>query len=145
MMLLRMKSAHSPVSSETGNFNRRCQAIRFTLEKYSFEKNLQSILNAAAGHESNSLPVGAHEYQVLSNEAISLCEAFANKWSLDIDTLKAKLPALSRLGALSTRKESVNYRTLVWLAMVATPVVLFIIGTLAGLVGLGFHLVQGGR
>lgn len=142
-MLLWTQSAHSPVSSETGIINRRWEAICFCLEKHSFEKKLQSILSAAAGHESNSLPVGAYEYQVLSDEANSLCEKFANEWSLDIDSLRAKIPALSKLDALSTSKQMMNYHTLAWLGVVGIPLVLFIVGALAGLVSLGFHTVGG--
>jgi|SRR5215472_5725492 len=143
-MLLWTQSAQSPVSSETGIINRRWEAICFCLEKHSFEKKLQSILTAAAGHESNSLPVGAYEYQVLSDEANSLCKKFATEWSQDIDSLRAKIPGLSRLEALSASKQMMNYRTLAWLGVVGIPVGLFIVGVLAGLVSLGFH-IAGGR
>ena len=143
-MLLWTQSAHTPVSRETGIINRRWEAICFCLGKHSFEKRLQSILAAADGHESNSLPVGAYEYQVLSDEANSLCKEFANEWSQDIDKLRAKIPGLSRLDALSTPKQMMNYRTIAWLGVVGIPVVLFILGALAGLVSLGFH-TMGGR
>lgn len=142
-MLLWTQSANAPVSSETGIINRRWQAICFCLEKHSLEQKLGSIFNAAAAHESNSLPVGAHEYQVLSDEANSLCEEFANQWDLEIDGLRAKIPGLSKLNALSTPKQLVNYGRLVWLAVFGLPVALFIIGGLAGLVSLGFHTIGG--
>jgi hypothetical protein len=144
-MLLWTQSADTPVSSETGIINRRWEAICFRLEKYSFEKKLQSILNATAGHESNSLPAGAHEYQVLSDEANSLCEGFADRWDLDIDGLRAKIPGLSKLDDLSTPKQLMNYGRLAWFGVFGVPLVLFIVGALAGLVCLGFHLVAGGR
>lgn len=144
-MLLWTQSANSPVSKETGIINRRWQAICFCLEKHSLEQKLGSIFSAAAVHESNALPVGAHEYQVLLDEASSLCEAFANEWNQDIDTLRAKIPGFAKLDALSTPKELVNYRRLAWLGVVGFPLALFIIGALAGLVSLGFHLTGGGR
>ncbi len=142
-MLLWSQSANPAVSSEAGIINRRWEAICFCLEKHSFEKKLQSILSAAAGHESNSLPVGAHEYQVLSEEGNSLCEEFADRWELDIDSLRAKIPGLSKLEALSTPKQLMNYGRLAWFGVFGIPVVLFIIGALAGLVSLGFHIVGG--
>lgn len=144
-MLLWSQSANSPVSGETGIINRRWQAICFCLEKHSLEQKLGSIFSAAAGHESNSLPVGAHEYQVLSDEAKSLCEDFANQWGVDIDGLRAKIPALSKLEALATPKQLLNYSRLAWFGVFGVPLVMFIIGALAGLVSLGFHLTQGGR
>ena len=142
-MLLWTQSAQSPVSSETGIIDRRWEAICFCLEKHTFEKKLQSILSAAAGHESNSLPVGAHEYQVLSDEANSLCEAFASQWNLDIDGLRAKIPGLSKLETLSTPKQLVDYSRLAWFGVFGVPLALFVIGALAGLVSVGFHLVGG--
>jgi hypothetical protein len=142
-MLLWMKSANTPVSRETGILNRNWESICFCLEKHSFEQKLQSIFVAAAGHESNSLPVGAPEYQVLSDEATLLCEQFADRWELDIDSLRAKIPGLSKLENLSTQKQLMNYRRFAWFVVAGVPVGLFIIGVLAGLVSLGFHLVGG--
>ena len=142
-MLLWTKSANTPVSREAGIRNRKWESICFCLEKNSFEQKLQSILNAAVAHESNSLPVGAHEYQVLSDEATLLCEQFADRWELDIDSLSAKIPGLAKLEVLSTPRQLTNYGRLTWFGVVGVPVGLFIIGALAGLVSLGFHLVGG--
>lgn len=144
-MLLWTQSAERPVSNETGIINRKWQSICFCLEKHSLEQKLGSIFSAAGGHESNSLPVGAHEYQVLSDEAKSLCEDFAERWELDTDALRAKIPGLSKLEALSTPKQLMNYGRLAWFGVFGIPVVLFIIGVLAGLVSLGFHVIAGGR
>jgi len=142
-MLLWTQSAKSPVSKETGIINRRWQAICFCLEKHSLEQKLGSIFSAVAAHESNALPVGAHEYQVLSDEANSLCEAFANEWNQDLDGLRAKIPGLSKLDSLSTPKQLVGYRTFVWFGVFGLPLALFIIGALAGLVSLGYRLTGG--
>ena len=136
-------SANSLASKEAGIINRGWQTIRFCLEKHSLEQKLGSIFTAAAAHESNSLPVGAHEYQVLSHEANSICEAFANQWNLDIDGLRAKIPGLSKLEALSTPKQLVDYSRLAWFGVFGLPLALFIIGALAGLVSLGFHTIGG--
>lgn len=142
-MLPCTQSANTPVSSETGIINRKWQAICFYLEKHRVEQQIESILRAAAGHESNSLPVGSDEYQVLSDEATVLCEEFADRWGLDTNSLRAKIPALSKLDALSRAKQPMNLSRVAWVGVVAIPLALFIIGALAGLVSLGFHLAGG--
>jgi len=144
-MLLWTQSANSPVSKETGIINRRWQAICFCLEKHSLEQKLGSIFSAATAHEANSLPMGAHEYVVLSQEANSLCKQFASEWSVDLDSLRARTPGLLRLDALATPKQLLNYSRFAWFGVFGVPVVLFIIGALAGSVSLGFHLTGGGR
>ena len=142
-MLLWTQSAKSLVSTEIGIINRRWHSICFCLEKYSLEQKLGSIFSAAAAHEANALPVGAHEYQVLFNQANSLCETFTHEWTQDIDGLRAKIPGLAKLEALSTPKQVMDYRRLAWLGVFGVPLVLFIIGALAGLVSLGFRLTGG--
>src|SRR5579883_186620 len=134
-MFLWTQSANSPASKETGIINRRWQTICFCLEKHSLEQKLGSIFSAAS----------AHEYQVLSDEATSLCEAFANEWNQDIDSLRAKIPGLAKLDALSTPKQLTKLSRVAWVGMLGAPIALFIIGVLTGLVSLGFHLVAGGR
>jgi hypothetical protein len=142
-MLLWTQSANTPVSRETGILNRKWETICFCLEKHSFEQKLESILRAAAGHESNSLPVGAHEYQVLFDEADSLCTQFADRWGLDVDALKAKIAGVSKLEGLATPRAVTNYARLASFGLIAIPALLFLMGALAGLVSLGFHLVGG--
>ena len=86
-----MQPSSAPVASETGFLNRRWRAIVFYLEKRSLERTLETVLRAAAGHESNSMPAGAHEYQLLCTEADALCSKFASRWNLDIANLKARI------------------------------------------------------
>jgi hypothetical protein len=142
-MLIWSQSAHTPASAEAGIIKRRWQMICFCLDKYALEQKLGSIFSAASAHESNALPLGALEYEVLSDEANSLCEAFADQWHLDIDALRAKIPGLSKLESLSTPKRLVDYSRLVWFGVFGLPLALFIIGALAGLVSLGFHTICG--
>jgi hypothetical protein len=142
-MLLWTQSANSLASKEAGIINRRWKSICFCLEKHSLEQKLGSIFSTATAHEENSLPVGAHEYQVLSDEANSLCEEFANQWGLDIDGVRARIPGLSKLKARAVPKQVMDYARLAWFGVLGVPLVLFIIGALAGLVGLGFHLTGG--
>jgi hypothetical protein len=144
-MLQLTQSTESPSSEDGGILNRSWRTIRFTLARRSFESQLEGILKASAAHQSNSLAVGAYEYQVLADEADSLCERFADQWSLDLDSLRAKIPGLSKLEHLSTPKQLMNYGRLAWFIAVGIPVGLFIMGALVGLVSLGFHFTAGGR
>jgi hypothetical protein len=142
-MLQLMQSANTPVSREAGILNRKWSAIRFLFAKRTFESELEAILTAAAGHESNSLPVGDYQYEVLCAEADSLCTEFADRWGLDLDLLRARVPGLSKLEGLSTPRATINYARLASFGLVAIPVLLFLMGVAAGLVNVGFHMIGG--
>lgn len=144
-MLQLMQSTENSSATQGGILNAKWRTIRYVFAKRSFESQLTAILRAAAGHESNQVPSGAHEYQLLCTEADSLCSTFANRWNLDIENLKARIPALSRLESLSTPRAALNYARLSCFGVVAIPLVSFLLGTVAGLVRLGFHLVAGGH
>jgi hypothetical protein len=137
------QSTNTPASMETGFLNRKWKLILFFFAKRAFELKLVGILRAAAGHEGDSLPAGNSQYQLLSNEADSLCTEFANRWSLDIDLLKARIAGLAKLERLSVPPPTRDYFRLACFGMVAIPLALFLIGAMAGLVSLGFHFVGG--
>ena len=135
----------SPVSSETdwGVLNRKWKSIRFFFEKRAFESKLEDVLRAAAGHEGNSLPPGDNQYQLLNAEADSLCVEFAERWSLDIELLKARVAGIAKLERLSVPSPTMNYARLACFAMVAIPLAFLLMGAVAGLFNVGFHLVGG--
>jgi len=133
----------NPVSDEIGFLNRKWKLILFFFAKRAFESRLEGVLRSAAGHEGNSLPPGNSQYQLLSAEANSLCSGFADRWGLDIGLLKAKIPGLAKLAGLSTPPPTKNCARLACFAMVAIPVLCFLMGAVAGLISLGFHLVGG--
>ena len=137
------QSARNPVSKETGFLKHKWRLILFFFHKRAFEARLEGILRAAAGHEGNSLPAGDHHYQLLSTEAESLCKEFANRWGLDIELLKARIAGLSKLERLSVPPQTMNYARLACFGMVAIPVLCFLLGAIAGLVNLGYHLMGG--
>ena len=126
------QSTNTPASMETGFLNRKWKSIRFFFEKRAFESKLEGILRAAAGHEGNSLPPGEHQYQVLVTEANSLCTEFADRWGLDPDLLRARIPGLAKLAGLSVPLPTKNYARLACFGMIAIPLALFLMG--AGLV-----------
>jgi hypothetical protein len=137
------QSTNAPVSMETGFLNRKWKSIRFFFAKRAFESKLEGILRAAAGHEGNSLPAGDHQYQLLVTEANSLCSEFADRWGLDPDLLRARIPGLAKLAGLSVPPPAKNYSKLACFGIVAIPLALFLMGAMAGLVSVGFHLVGG--
>jgi hypothetical protein len=137
------QSTNTPASMETGFLNRKWKLILFFFAKRAFESKLEGILRAAVGHEGNSLPAGNPQYQLLSNEADSLCTEFANRWGLDVDLLKARIAGLAKLERLSVPPQTMNYARLACFGTLAIPLALFLIGVMAGLVSVGFHLVGG--
>ena len=138
-----VQSTNAPASSETGFLNRKWKLILFFFAKRTFESKLEVILRAAAGHEGNSLPPGEHQYQLLVTEANLLCSEFADRWCLDIDLLRARIPGLAKLAGLSVPPPTKNYASLACVGIVAIPLALLFIGAMAGLVSMGFHLVGG--
>ena len=142
-MLELTQFTNNPVASGTGVLNRKWKSIRFFFEKRAFESKLEGILRAAAGHEGNSLPAGDSRYQLLSAEANSICKEFADRWGLDIDLLEARIAGLAKLKRLSAPPQTMNHARLACFGIVAIPLFFFLMGAVAGLVNLGFHL--GGR
>ena len=137
------RSTHTPVSNEAGLFHSNWKKVLFFFHKRVFLSKVEDILSAVAGHESNSLPAGDYQYQVLSARADSLCTEFADRWDLDQDLLRARIPGLAKLAGLSVSPPAKNYARLAWLVVVGMPLALFLTGVLAGLISFGFHLVGG--
>jgi hypothetical protein len=138
-----VQSTNAPASSETGFLNRKWKLILFFFAKRAFESKLEGVLRAAAGHEGNSLPVGDSRYQLLNAKANSLCTEFAERWGLDIELLKARIAGLAKLERMSVPQQTINYARVACFGVVAIPVLCFLIGAVAGLVNVGFHLVGG--
>ena len=137
------QSTNTPVPMETVFLNRKWKSILFFFAKRAFESKLEGILRAAAGHEGNSLPAGNCHYQLLSTEADTLCTEFADRWGLDVDLLRARIPGLAKLAGLSVPPTTKNYARLACFGMLAIPLALFLIGAMAGLVSVSYHLVGG--
>lgn len=136
------QSINTSASMEAGVLNRSWKSILFYFHKRAFEHRLAGILSAAAGHEDNSLPAGNYEYQVLAARADELCTEFAERWGLDRDLLSARIPALAKLAAMAVPPTK-KYGRLALLVIIASPLTLLLLGIMAGLTSLGFHLVGG--
>jgi len=145
-MLQITQSTNTPAPTMgIGRLNNTWRKVAFFFHKRAFESQIESVLEAAAGHESNSLPGGNYQYKVLNSRADELCTQFADRWDLDLDLLRARIPGLAKLAGLSVPPPTRNYARLAWLGMFAIPAAVFFIGILGGLIDLGFHLVAGGR
>jgi hypothetical protein len=137
------QSTNPPASREAGRLNSTWKRFVFFFHKRVFLSKLEDILSAAAGHEGNSLPSGNCQYQVLNARADELCTEFAERWGLDRDLLIARVPGIAKLAALSVPPGTKNYTRLAWLGAIAIPLALFLLGVMAGLISVGFHLVGG--
>ena len=128
-----------------GRLNNTWKKVAFFFHKRAFESKIEGILSAAAGHESNSLPAGNYQYQVLNAHADSILTEFAARWDQDQTLLRARIPGLVRLAGLSVPPLTKSYARLACLSMFAIPIAAFIMGALVGLVSAGFHFIVGGR
>jgi len=137
------QTTQTSASEWPGLLNSQWNRILFLFHKRVFHSRIEGILNAAAGHETNSLPAGDHQYQTLSAQADRICSEFAERWRLDEDLLKARIPGMTKLAALAVPQPKKNYAQRVCLLVIATPLSLFLFGVMIGLVSVGFHLVGG--
>ena len=135
------KCANAPASSDAGRLNPTWKRFIFPFYKHAFLRKVESLLNASAGHEGNGLPAGNYQYQILGSRADELCTEFADRWDLDQDLLRARIPGLAKLAGLAIPTQAKDYSRLACFGMLAIPLALFILGALAGLISVGFRLV----
>jgi hypothetical protein len=127
----------------SANFRARWKSLHLAFEKRRLESKLETILRSAQGHESNALPAGDVQYQLLQDHAETICKEFAGHWEIDRDLLTAQIPALCRLNRLAQPNPKKSITGLVLLLVISAPVVLFLIGIISGFLSLGFHLIGG--
>jgi hypothetical protein len=133
---------HKPSRFST-QIRAKWRLLQLAWEKHRLEAKLESILRSAQGHESNGLPAGEFQYQLLQRHAETICEEFARRWEIDRDLLTAQIPALRRLSGLAQPQPKRLITGLVLLLVISAPVVLFLIGIIGGLVSVGFRLIGG--
>jgi|ERR1700733_11879251 len=121
------------------------KSFQLAWEKRSLESKLATVLRSAQGHESNGLRTGDRQYILLIHQAEEMCGRFADRWQIEPELLKAHIPGLCKLHTLA-RPASVKpvYRVAIVL-VIGIPLLFFLMGTLGGLVSIGFHLIGGGR
>jgi hypothetical protein len=119
------------------------QAVKHYFARRDLEAHLATLLDAARGHESHSVPAGAPQYLVLQQQAERLNKAYCQRWQVTPAQLNAELPALGRLRQLaqpSLRKApAIN----LFLALVAFIAAAFALGIAAACIRIGYHLIGG--
>jgi hypothetical protein len=108
-----------------------------------FEHKLEKIVRAALAHQSGGLPAGHPQYVLLTQQANSLCAEFTSRWNIDSNLLEAQIPAITKLKSLADPPPKPEPAILVSLGVAGAVALFFLLGVLAGLTSVGFHLIGG--
>ncbi|MBZ5697637.1 MAG: hypothetical protein LAN18_03730 [Acidobacteriia bacterium] len=126
-------------SSAVGKY----KAVQLSIERRSFERNLEKIVRNALAHQSVGLPAGHPQYKLLRQQADSTCAKFAHRWDIDPNLLDAQIPAIRKLKSLADPPPKPEPAVLVSMGVAGTVVLFFLMGVLAGLASVGYHLIGG--
>jgi hypothetical protein len=121
----------------------KCNAIQLSIERRSFEHQLESIVRTALAHQSLGLSAGHPQYKLLRRQADSTCAKFAHRWDITPDLLEAQIPAIGKLKSLADPGSKTKPAVLVSAGTAGVLALFFLIGVLAGLTSIGYHLIRG--
>lgn len=119
------------------------QAVQLSIERRSFEHKLERIVQVALAHQSAGLSAGHPQYKLLRQQADSMCAKFAQRWDIAPDLLDAQIPAIGKSKSLADPAPKPEPAVLVSLGVVAAVALFFLIGVLAGVSSIGYHLIGG--
>ena len=119
------------------------KAVQLSIERRSFESKLERIVRTALAHQSAGLPAGHPQYKLLRQQADSTCANFAQRWNITPDLLEAQIPAIGKLKSLANPTPKPEPAVLVSLGALGAVALFFLIGVLAGLTSVGYHLIGG--
>ena len=119
------------------------KVVQLSIERRSFESKLEKIVRNALAHQSVGLPAGHPQYKLLRQQADSTCANFAHRWNITPDLLEAQIPAIRKLKSLADPARKPDPAVLVSLGVGGAAVLFFLIGILAGLTSVGYHLIGG--
>jgi hypothetical protein len=119
------------------------KAVQLSIERRSFERKLESIVRAALAHQSVGLSAGHPQYKLLRQQADSTCANFAYRWNITPDLLDAQIPAIRKLKSLADPPPKPEPVILVSLGVAGAVALFFLLGVLAGLTSVGYHLIGG--
>jgi len=119
------------------------RAVQLSIERRSFERKLERIVRAALAHQSVGLPAGHPQFKLLTRQANSLCAEFTSRWNIDPNLLDAQIPAIRKLKSLADPPPKPEPAVLVSLGVAGAMTLFFLIGVLAGLTSVGYHLIGG--
>jgi len=115
------------------------------LERRRLESRLASLLEAARFHQSQHTPAGSRVYRLLNTTLQSKLSEYCQKWQVAPDQLRAELPAICMLEQLAEPQPKPERSLIVFVSVIGSFVLAFVLGVVAGLVRLGYHLLGGGR
>jgi hypothetical protein len=119
------------------------KALQLSIERRSFEHKLERIVRVALAHQSLGLPAGHPQYSLLREQADSTCVNFAQRWNINPNLLEAQIPAIGKLKALADPTSKAKPAVLVSAGAAGVLALFFLIGVLAGLTNIGYHLMRG--
>ena len=119
------------------------KAVQLSIERRSFERKLERIVRTALAHQSVGLPAGHPQYKLLRQQADSTCANFAHRWNITPDLLEAQIPAIRKLKSLADPPPKPEPAVLVSLGVAGAVALFFLVGILAGLTSVGYHLIGG--
>ena len=119
------------------------EAVQLSIERRSFEHQLERIVRTALAHQSAGLPAGHVQYRLLRQQADSTCANFAHRWNIAPELLDAQIPAIGKLKSLADPAPKPGPVVLVSLGAACAVALFFLIGVLAGLSSIGYHLIGG--
>ena len=121
----------------------KCKAVQLSIERRSFERKLETIVRAANAHHSCGRPPGAIQFKLLRKCADDLCANLAQRWDISPELLEAQIPAITKLRSLADPPTKPEPAVLVSLGVVGAVALFFLMGVLAGLASVGYHLIGG--
>jgi hypothetical protein len=119
------------------------KAVQLSIERRSFERKLEKIVRIALANQSVGLPAGHPQFKLLRQQADSTCANFAHRWNIAPDLLDAQIPAIRKLKSLADPSPKPEPAVLVSLGMAGVVALFFLVGILAGLTSVGYHLIEG--
>ena len=119
------------------------KAVQLSIERRSFERKLESIVRVALAHQSVGLSAGHPQYKLLREQANTLCSEFTSRWNIDPNLLDAQIPAIRKLKSLANPSPKPEPVILVFLGVFGAMALFFLMGALAGLTSVGYHLIGG--
>jgi hypothetical protein len=115
----------------------RYKAVQRSIERRSFEHQLERIVTIALAHQSTGLSASHSHYKQLRRQADSTCAKVPRRWNITPDLLEAQIPAISKLKSLAEPAPKPEPAVLVSLGVAAAVALFFLMGILAGLTSVG--------
>ncbi len=121
----------------------RWKAVQLSIERRSFETKLETIVRTALAHQLSGVAAGDQQYKLLSDHANTICLSFSSRWNINPNLLEAQIPAIRKLKSFSDPPPKSSPSVLVCMGVAGVVALFFLLGVLAGVASLGYHLIGG--